>query len=79
MIPGLYHRGSRLGVGGRNDLDDLGLCDIVDGGRLWRRGKGQSVFGSGLEDADWVLQEDCRASWEPDVSIFAHRIFRPVS
>ena len=24
----------------------------------------------------WVLQEAYRASWEPDISILAHRIFR---
>ena len=24
----------------------------------------------------WVLQEGCRASWKPDVSILAHRISR---
>ena len=67
MIHGLYHRGSRLGVGGKSDLDDAGAYDFVDRGRLYRE-KRQSVFGYGLENGprckdSWLLQGG-RTSWK---------------
>lgn len=57
MIRGLYHRESRLGAGGRSDLDDAGAHDFVDGGRLSRRGNRQCIWlrvGEMARDAEKV-------------------------
>ena len=58
MIHGLYHRGSRLGGGGKGDLEYAGAYDFMYGERLQRREKRQSASGYGLEKSPI-----CRDSW----------------